>query len=303
MTYCLWKSCPDSLSILGAGAIGCEFAYIMNSFGVKVALVEMADHILPFEDKETAALLEQSFKKRGIKVMTNTRAASLDWKSNNLIVNVIEKGEKEKQIEAEKVLCVFGRTPNTESVRLDAIGLQTVKGFIPVGDYYQSEVPGIYAIGDVVATPQLAHVASKEGEIAVEHIAGLKPESRIDVNAIPSAIYCNPQVASFGIREEQAVKDNIPFKKAIFPYQGAGKAIAVGKTEGMVKCLYDPDTSKILGAHIVGCDATEIIHEVLLAKENELFPKNVAQLIHAHPTLSETISEVMHAVDGLAIHI
>ncbi|MEA1971158.1 MAG: dihydrolipoyl dehydrogenase, partial [Thermodesulfobacteriota bacterium] len=167
----------------------------------------------------------------------------------------------------------------------------------------QTQVEGIYAIGDVVKTPLLAHVASKEGEIVGEYIAGRRPQPRINLDEIPSAIYCEPQLASFGLREDQAKEQNIPYKKAIYPYRGVGKAVAIGKTEGMVKTLYDPETHEILGAHIVGHDATELIHEILLAKTAGLLPENIAGMIHAHPTMSEVVMEQMRAVDGQPIHM
>jgi dihydrolipoamide dehydrogenase len=297
------KKLPESLVILGGGAIGCEFAYIMNAFGVKVYLVEMMDHILPFEDEGIVAVLADSFEKTGVTVMTGTQALSLKKTAKKVVVNLKEISGDEKQIEAQKVLCVFGRTPNTDDIGLENIGLKTEKGFIPVGDYGQTSVKGVFAIGDVVATPLLAHVASKEGEIAVEYMAGHGPEARIDPDIIPSAIYCQPQVASFGLREAQAKEKNIPYKTAVFPYRGVGKAVAIGKTDGLVKTLYDPDTQEILGAHMVGYNATEMIHEILLAKTGELLPEDMARMIHAHPTLSESIMELMRAVGGQPIHI
>lgn len=293
---------PQSIVILGAGAIGCEFAYIMNSFGVKVTLLEMADHILPFEDKENVSILEKSFRKSGIDILTGSRALSIAKKTKSISV-VIEQDGKKVTLDAEKALCVFGRTPNTDGIGLKSIGIKTDKGYVNVGRYQQTDVSGIYAIGDVVNTPLLAHVASKEGEIAVEHMAGLTPHECVDSNLVPSAIYCEPQIGSFGLREEAARAENIPYKKAVFPYRGAGKAVATGHEEGQIKVLYEPVTKEILGAHIVGKDATEIIHELLLAKSGELLPDDIANMIHAHPTISEALMETMRAVDGAPIHI
>jgi dihydrolipoamide dehydrogenase len=263
----------------------------------------MMDHILPFEDEGIVAVLADSFEKTGVTVMTGTQALSLKKTAKKVVVNLKEISGDEKQIEAQKVLCVFGRTPNTDDIGLENIGLKTEKGYIPVGDYGQTSVKGVFAIGDVVATPLLAHVASKEGEIAVEYLAGHRPEAHIDPDVIPSAIYCQPQVASFGLREAQAKEKNIPYKKAVFPYRGVGKAVAIGKTDGLVKTLYDPVTEEILGAHMAGYDATELIHEILLAKTGELLPEDIARMIHAHPTLSESIMELMRAVGGQPIHI
>lgn len=293
---------PKSLIILGAGAIGCEFAYVMNAFGVNVTLVEMAGHILPFEDEETVGVLAQSFKKKGIDILTSTRAVSLTRTESSVEITVEEKDGVRKTLQAEKALCVFGRTPNTNDLGLEAIGIRTDRGYIPVGDYGQTAVSGVYAIGDVVKTPLLAHVASKEGEMAVEHMAGHETSAHIDINEVPSAIYCEPQLASFGLRESQAIEKKIPYKKALFPYRGIGKAVAIGKPDGMVKLLCDPGTQEILGAHIVGHDATEIIHEILLAKTARILPSQVAQMIHAHPTISELVMEGMRAAGGKAIH-
>lgn len=297
------KTLPKSLVILGAGAIGCEFAYVMNAFGVKVILVEMADHILPFEDEETVSVLAGSFRKKGIAMLTGTRAVSLK-KADKQITIVLETSEGErKTVTAEKALCVFGRTPNTENIGLDSIGLKTENGYIPVGDCNETAVPGVFAVGDVVATPQLAHVASREGQIAVEYMAGRNSSRRLDINAIPSAIYCEPQVAGFGLRETKARAGAIPFKKAVFPYRGTGKAVAVEQSDGMVKVLYHAETGEILGAHIVGADATEMIHEMLLAKTGQLLPEDIAGMMHAHPTLSESLQECMRAAGGPPIHM
>ncbi len=293
---------PESLIILGAGAIGCEFAYVMNAFGVRVTLVEMADHVLPPEDGEVAAVVEKSFKQSGIQVLTATRAVSLEKTAAKVVVSLDGGNGKQSRIEAEKALCVFGRKPNTDDIGLESIGLKIEKGYIPVGDYYETAVKTVFAIGDVVSSPLLAHVASKEAEIAVEYIAGKQPRPRVDLNAIPSAIYCEPQIASFGFREEQIREKKIPYKKASFPYSAVGKAIATGHAEGMVKLLFDPQTQEILGCHIVGHDATELIHEVLLAKTSELLPQDIADVIHAHPTLSEIMMEMARAVNGEAIH-
>ena len=239
---------PKDIIILGAGAIGIEFAHILNAFGVEVHVVEMMDSILPQEDKEITGVLQKSLKKRGIKFYTSTKAVSMDKMDNNRISVTLEdsKGNKIEQ-EVEKVLVAVGRTPNTEGIGLENIGIETDRGFVPVGDYYQTKVKGVFAIGDIVNSPLLAHVASKEGEIVAEFIAGLNPEPRIDINVIPSAVYCEPQIASFGYTEEKAKAEGIDYKKAVFPYRGAGKSVAIEKSEGMVKILYHPSTSEILG--------------------------------------------------------
>jgi len=292
------RELPESLIILGGGAIGCEFAYIMNRFGVRVHLVEMERHILPAEDGRAAAVLERSFAESGIEVITGGRAESLEKEPGRVTVVLTVKGGGSRRIEARKVLCVFGRTPNTDEIGLGNIGLETDGGFIPVGDYCQTAAQGIYAVGDVVKTPLLAHVASREGEIAVEHIAGHASQARIAVDEVPFAVYCEPQVASFGIGEERAKEEKIPYGKIMLPYRSVGKAVAAGATEGMFKVLYDPETHEILGAHIVGHNATELIHEVLLARTAGLSPRDIARMIHAHPTLSEGVMELMRMMDA-----
>ena len=296
------KEVPKRLVILGAGAIGVEFAHIMNAFGSEVTLVEMMDQILPNSDSEVAGELQKSFKKRGITVMTGTKAAGMEKTGSGAKVT-LENSEGSQTVETDKVLLVVGRGPNGDGIGLESIGISPEKGFIPVGDYYETSVAGVYAIGDVINSPLLAHVASKEGEIAVEHIAGNDVEAAIDPNEIPMCVYTEPQVANFGITEEQAKEQGLNYTVATFPFRGAGKAVAVGKMEGMVKLIYDTEIHEILGVHIVGPEATELIHEVLLAKKMELLPENVADMIHAHPTLSEAVMETMKEATTGAIHI
>ncbi len=292
---------PQSAAILGGGAIGVEFAHIWNAFGVEVHLVEMMDQLLPLEDREVVEVLARSFKKRGIKIYTATRAAALE-KAGSSVTLTLEGSKGQQQLKTDKVLVVVGRAPNTENLGLEGLGLKMAKGNITVGDYYQSSIAGVYAIGDIVATPMLAHVASKEGEIVVEHLAGHQAEPGLELQAIPSAVYCEPQIASFGYSEAQAKNQSLSFEKAVFPYRGAGKAVAVGKSEGLVKILFQTDSREIIGAHIVGADATELIHELLLAKTAELLPEDLARMIHAHPTLSEAVMEAARTAEGWAIH-
>ena len=295
---------PESLLILGSGAIGVEFAHIMNAFGVTVHLVEMLERIVPLEDDDVSAALHKVFKKRGIAIYPSTKASSFKQKDDRLQVELTGQNNEQKTVTVEKILVSAGRLPNTENLGLEEAGVKLDDaGFIQVGDYYQTDVPGIYAIGDVVRTPLLAHVASKEGEIAVEHMAGRKTPARLDPLSIPAATYCEPQIASFGYTERQAAAKNIPYKKSVFPYQGVGKAVAIGQPEGFVKILTDPKTGEILGAHLFGAEATELIHECLLGRTAELLPEDLSTMIHAHPTLSESLMEVMREVDGAAIQI
>jgi dihydrolipoamide dehydrogenase len=294
---------PNKMLIIGAGAIGVEFAYIMSSFGVEVTLVEVMNRILPIEDEEIAALLTRSFRKKGIEVMTSTKALSMEVKNEQVSVVLEDEKGKQKALTVDQILVAVGRAPNSSGLGLESLNIKTEKGFIQVGDYYETNVPGIYAIGDVINTAQLAHVASKEGEIAVEHMAGLNPPKRLDPMNIPSAVYCEPQIASFGYSEWRAKMDSLEYEKASFPFRGAGKSVAVEQPEGMVKVLFDPKTKEILGAHCIGVNATELIHEILLAKTAELLPEDIATMVHAHPTLSEAVMESMRAAEGWAIHI
>jgi len=294
---------PKKAIVLGAGAIGVEFSHVWNAFGVEVHLVEMMERILPIEDAEAVQVLARSFQKRGISMYTSTRAISMEKRASGVSVVLEDKAGARTTLDADQVLVVVGRTCNTDGIGLDRVGIATEKGFIPVGDYNETKVPGIYAIGDVVATPLLAHVAFKEAEMVAEHLAGKPTRPRLDPLSIPGATYCEPQVASFGLTEWKAKEKGITYAKASFPYRGAGKSVAIEQSEGFVKVLYDPKSKEILGAHVVGADATELIHELLLARTAELLPEDIAGMIHAHPTLSEAVMESMRAVEGWAIHI
>ncbi len=293
---------PKKAIILGAGAIGVEFSHVWNSFGVEVHLVEMMDRILPLEDAEAVQVVARAFQKRGIQMYTSTKAVSMKKSAAGVSVVIEDKAGAQKTLDADLILVVVGRTINTDGIGLEKLGITLEKGFIPVGDYNQTKVPGIFAVGDVVATPLLAHVAFKEAEMVAEYIAGKKPHPRLDPLSIPGATYCEPQVASFGLPEWKAKEKGIPFAKASFPYRGAGKSVAIEQSEGFVKVIYDPKTKEILGAHVVGAEATELIHELLLARTAELLPEDIATMIHAHPTLSEAVMEAMRTVEGWAIH-
>ncbi len=303
-TAIMQKDLPASLLILGSGAIGVEFAHFMNAFGVKVHLVEMLDHILPLEDEETAQVLHNSFKKRGIKIYPATKATSYTKAGDQLQVSLTDKAGATSTVTVDKILVSAGRVPNTAKLGLaeSKIAL-TEDGFVQVGDYYETSVKGIYAIGDIVKTPLLAHVASKEAILAVEKIAGQPGPARLDPWSIPAGTYCEPQVASFGLTEKQAKADGLPYKKLVFPYRGAGKAVAAEEADGLIKVLLADKTQEIIGAHIVGAAATELIHELLLARSAELLPEDLTRMIHAHPTLSEIIGEVMLQAQGQSLHI
>lgn len=306
------KKLPARLVILGGGAIGVEFAYVMSSFGVQVTVVEMMDRILPMEDAEAAAVVRKSFERRGVRFLTSTKAASLDSVAGKPLVLHTAPASGDgagEAIEADALLVSIGRTPNTADLGLENLGVRLDRGYIAVGDYYETSSAGIYAIGDVVAgEPQLAHVASAQGEIVVERVAQLlgagkgPGTTRLDLSSIPSAVYCEPQIAGFGPREEALKTAGTPYKAVNFPFRGIGKAVAIGKSEGFVKILTDPETEEFLGACAVGGEATELIHELLLAKTAELLPEDLFDMVHAHPTLSEAVKEAALAVEGRAIH-
>lgn len=293
---------PKSILILGAGAIGVEFAYILNAFGVEVHLVELMEQVLPLEDGEATAVVMRAFKRKKINIYTSTNA-EIGEKTNDGFQILLKNDQGEQTIGVEKILVAVGRTPNSENLGLEKLGIKTESGYIAVSDYYRTGVPSVFAVGDVINTPLLAHVASKEGGIAVEYMAGLKPEPKVDPLLIPGAVYCEPQLASFGLTEEGANKQNIEYEKYVFPYRGIGKAVAVEEPDGLIKILFDPASRAILGAHIVGKDATELIHEILLAKKAGLRPQDIAEMIHAHPTLAEGVMEAARGVEGWAIHV
>lgn len=295
---------PKSLIVIGAGAIGMEFAYAMNAFGVKVTVVEAMDRLLPAEDGDISKIMSEEFKKQGIEFFTGAKAGNLKKSKTSISMTIEFADGRKEDLGAEKILVACGRLPNSENLGLDNIGIRTEKGFIKVGDYYQTDIPGHYAIGDVISSPLLAHLASKEGEIAVEHIAGhALQEKRVDPNEIPGAVFTEPGVASFGFSEEVAKEKGINYGKYLFPYNAIGKASAIEKTNGLVKIIFDKDTHEILGGHIVGYSATELIHELLLARKAELLPEDLAGMIHAHPTISEGIMEAARGIENWAIHI
>jgi dihydrolipoamide dehydrogenase len=293
---------PGKILILGGGAIGCEFAHVLAAFGCSVTLAEMQEHLLPLEDEDSAAVLERSFRRRGIRVVTRARATAMERLETGARVRLEVEGRGPEELVADQVLVVVGRLPNTAGIGLERVGIEPRRGFIPVGEHYQTHVPGIYAAGDVVDSPLLAHLASKEAEVAVEHMAGRATVRRVDPGTVPAVVFCEPQVASFGLTERRARAEGISFERAVFPFRAVGRAVAAGKHEGHVKVLVDSRTREILGAHVVGEGAPELVHELLLARTAELLPEDIARMVHAHPTLSEAVMEAMRAVEGWAIH-
>jgi len=293
---------PKSAVIIGAGAIGVEFATIWNSYGVDVTIVEMMPQLVPLEDEEIGAELSKAFTKRGIKVLSGTKVEALEKTASSVKVNVSNTQGKQV-IEAEKALVAIGFKPNSHGLGLEALGVAiSEKGFIEVDDYMATNVKGIWAIGDVTGKLMLAHVASAQGITCAESIAGIETQ-KINYEMIPRATYCHPQIASFGLTEKQAQERGYQVNVGRFPYQANGKALGLGENSGWAKIITDKKYGEILGAHIIGAECTELLPELTLAQKNELTITEIARNVHAHPTLSEILMEAAHAAEGHAIHI
>jgi dihydrolipoamide dehydrogenase len=293
---------PKDLIVIGAGAIGIEFAYFYSTLGTKVTVIEMLKHILPIEDEEVSVALEKNFKKRGIDILTSAVVEKAEVKGNKVNVTVNVNGEK-KILSAEKVLNAIGVVGNVEGIGLEQLGIQIEKNHIKVNKKtYETNIKGIFAIGDVIGPPWLAHVASAEGIHCVEHIKGID-HPPIDYDNIPGCTYCQPQVASVGLNEAKAKEKGYEIKIGKFPFMASGKAFAIGEREGFVKMIFDAKYGEILGAHIIGSEATEMIAEVTLARSLEATGDSIIKTIHAHPTLSESIMEAAANAYGEAIHI
>ncbi len=290
---------PESLIILGSGAIGMEFAYFMNAMGTKVTVIEGLPHLLPIEDKEVAKVVEKSFKKDGVTIQTGVFAESVENTGSGVKVTLKDG----KVFEADQCLLALGITPNVEGIGLDAAGVKLERGFIAVDESYRTNVKGIYAVGDVASRgAALAHVATRQAHICVERIKGLHVMDLDDAN-VPSATYCQPQVGSVGMTEEAAKKAGLKFKVGKFPYVANGRMVGAGTPDGMVKVLIDDHSGEILGAHIVGADATEAIMEFVLARTAELDAETVIETVHAHPSGAEANLEAVAAALGVSVHI
>jgi dihydrolipoamide dehydrogenase len=291
---------PKSLVVLGAGAVGTEFASIFASFGSAVTLVEMLPRILPIEDEDVSAELERSLKKRGIKVLAGTAMTAVEKTADGVRVQ-LDKGGRLSSVEAEILLVAIGRKPVTEGLGLEAVGVQIDRGYIQVNQWMQSAVSNIYAIGDVVPTPWLAHVASSEGILAVEHMAGQAARPLV-YDRVPSCTYCEPEVGSVGLTEAKARERGYDVATGKFAFTALGKARIVGKTAGFVKIVRDQKYDEILGVHIIGAHATDLIAEACVALQAEMTTEELVRTMHAHPTLSEAVLEAAHAATGHAIH-
>ncbi|HYC32756.1 MAG TPA: dihydrolipoyl dehydrogenase [Gemmatimonadales bacterium] len=294
---------PKTLAVIGAGAVGMEFADIFNAFGVKVTLIEALPRILPLEDAEASDALAKSYKKRGIAVIAGARVTKATVGKDKVSLEV-EAGGKTESIEVEKVLMAAGRAVNTENVGFQEAGVQlTDRGFVKVNPAtLETTAPGIYCIGDVAGPPMLAHKGSREGVVVAERIAGHAPHP-IKYDNVPSVTYCHPEVASIGLTEDQAKERKLEYQVGRFPFSANGRARSASETEGFVKIIRDRKYGEILGAHIVGSHASEMIHELAVARENEYTVEEVDLAIHAHPTLSEAIAEAALDSMGRVLHI
>jgi len=295
---------PKKLVVVGAGAIGVEFAYFYNAIGTEVTVVEFLEQgLVPREDAEISKELGKIFKKDGIKVMGNTSVESVDISGKTCKVKTKDrKSGEESVIECDVVLSAAGVSPNTENLGLEALGIQTDRGLMKVDEFYRTNVAGVYAIGDIVPGAALAHVASAEGIICVEKIAGHHPQP-LDYNNIPSCTYCSPEVASVGFTEQAAKEAGYEIKVGKFPFSASGKAKAAGASNGFVKVIFDAKYGEFLGAHMIGANVTEMIAEIVVARKLETTGMDIVKSVHPHPTMSEAIMEAAAAAYGEVIHL
>ena len=292
---------PKSMIVVGSGAIGVEFAYFYATMGTEVTVVEFMPNIVPVEDEDVSKHLEKSFKKAKIKVMTNASVESVDTSGDGVKAQVkTEKGVVELQ--ADILLSAVGITANIENIGLEEVGIKTEKGRVVVDEWYKTSVPGYYAIGDILPTQALAHVASAEGITCVEKIKGLDVE-RIDYGNIPGCTYCTPEIASVGLTEKQAKEKGYEIKVGKFPFSASGKATANGDTDGFVKVIFDAKYGEWLGCHMIGTGVTEMIAEAVAARKLETTGHEILKTVHPHPTLSEAVMEAVAAAYGEVIHI
>jgi dihydrolipoamide dehydrogenase len=298
----LQENMPSSVVIIGAGAIGMEFATVWNSYGANVTVVEMLPHVLPLEDNEAAAEVAKAFTKRGIKVLAGHKVEAVETPSSGVKVTVSASGET-KVLEADQALVAIGFKPNSKGLGLENLGVKiSERGFIDIDDRMATNVPGIWAVGDVTGKLMLAHVGSAQGIVCAENIAGVETV-KLEYEYMPRATYCQPQVASFGISEAQAKEQGYTVKVSKFPFQANGKALGLGDYAGWIKLLVDEKYGEILGATLVGPEVTELLPELTLAHLMELTPAEIGRNVHAHPTLSEVLMEAAHVAEGMPIHI
>ncbi|MCB0729121.1 MAG: dihydrolipoyl dehydrogenase [Ignavibacteriae bacterium] len=294
------KDLPKKMTIVGSGAIGVEFAYFYNAFGTEVTIIEMMPNIMPIEDKDISDVVTREFKKSGIKILTDTKTESVEVKGG--VVTTKVSGKTNEDIVSDVVLIAIGVTGNVENLGLEELGINIDKSSIKVDKDYRTNVEGIYAIGDVIGPPWLAHVASSEGINCIEKIKGMHTPD-IDYNTIPGCTYCQPQVASVGLTEKKAIEEGYEVNIGKFPFSANGKSRAIGETAGMVKVIFDKKYDELIGAHIVGAEATELIMEFVLAKSLEATHEQIIKTVHAHPTLTESNLEAVGVAYGEAINI
>ena len=292
---------PNTLLVVGSGAIGCELAFFYQSIGTRVTLVEFMPQIVPLEDEEVARQLERSFKKAGMKVMTKSTVESVDTSGEDCLVT-IKTAKGVETLHVDMVLSSVGITPNIENIGLEKMGIKIESGRVKVDERYQTNIEGIFAIGDIIATPALAHVASAEGIACVEYIVGMNPEP-VNYGNIPCCIYTSPEVASVGMTEKAAKEANYSIKTGKFPFTASGKATAAGKRDGFVKLIFDKEYDELLGAHLIGENVTEMLAELVVARNLEATAKELIKSIHPHPTMSEAIMEAAAAACGEVIHV
>ncbi len=295
------KKQPKSITIVGSGAIGIEFAYFYNSIGTDVTVVEYLPNIVPLEDSDISKELEKSFKKKGIKIMTSSEVMSVE-KTKNKVIALVKNNGEEIKIESEILLSAVGIKSNIENIGLEEVGIATDKDKILVDKYYSTNIPGYYAIGDVVAGPALAHVASAEGILCVEKIAGHNV-TPIDYGNIPGCTYCSPEISSVGLTEKQAIEKGYKIKVGKFPFSASGKASASGTKEGFVKVIFDEKYGEWLGCHMIGAGVTDMIAEAVLGRKLETTGTEVLKAIHPHPTMSEAVMEAVADAYDEVIHL
>ena len=300
------KTQPKKLAIIGAGAIGCEFADFYNAMGTEVTVVEFLPHLLPNEDEDCSIALERAFKKRGINYMVGSKTTKILTSDNGVVLTVVpadeSKGNQEQHVEADLCLMAVGVTGNIEGLFTESVKLEIEKGHVKVNEHYETSVPGVWATGDVIGPPWLAHVAHHEAVYCVERMFGVS-DHHINYKAIPGCTYTHPQVASMGLTEKKAREAGRELKIGKFPFSVSGRAMAAGETDGFVKLIFDKETGEMLGVHMIGESVTELLAELVVAQKLEATEAEIIEAMHPHPTLSEAIMEAAGVADGRAIHL
>ncbi len=293
---------PATMVVVGSGAIGSEFAFFYNSLGVKTTIIELLPTIMPLEDEEISKQVERAFRKQGIKIMTEALVEKVSVVADKCILSVKDKKGSIIEIESDIVLSAVGVQTNIENIGLETVGVNTERGKVIVDDYYRTNIEGVYAIGDIVHGPALAHVSSQEAIVCVEKIAGKNPEL-VDYKNIPACTYTTPEVASVGMTEKKAIEEGYEIKIGRFPFTASGKATAAGNRDGMIKVIFDAKTDKMLGCHMLGGNVTEMIAEAVVIRKSAMNAHQIMSAIHPHPTMSEALKESVEAAYGEAIHL